>query len=264
MAEVSSKHVIRSKQGAEESMSALAELMRGGHVVAFTGAGISASAGIATYRDLKSVGSSGAMATRAASFEAVKNAVPTLTHRVLKRLTDKGLLTCVVTTNIDDLHAKSGLIPNEKQLIELHGNLFSERCDWCHTVYRRNFIVSQYTPLELTRGNVPLVSPASERCCQSCGKELRCTVVGTNQLLYEPTYWAAMEALSEAELALCIGTSHEVAPASAVPFYAKKVVMCNTEQTRGEKNVKVKVVVRAEADQTMKELWDRLYPHEVI
>lgn len=82
------------------------------------------------------------------SFET---AIPTYTHRALthmvlhppnhgeanKDITQRTLLNHVVTQNIDGLHRKSRL-PRKHQSI-LHGDIFTEVCDTCHTEHVRSY-----------------------------------------------------------------------------------------------------------------------------
>ncbi len=58
-------------------------------------------------------------------------AIPTYTHQALCKLAENNYLHFVISQNIDGLHHRSGL-PLDK-LAELHGNVFSEECEVCHT-----------------------------------------------------------------------------------------------------------------------------------
>ena len=58
-------------------------------------------------------------------------ASPTYTHRALCQLEANNYVHFVISQNIDGLHHRSGL-PIDK-LAELHGNVFSEECEVCHT-----------------------------------------------------------------------------------------------------------------------------------
>jgi NAD-dependent SIR2 family protein deacetylase len=61
-------------------------------------------------------------------------ALPTYTHQALCKLEENNYLHFVISQNIDGLHHRSGL-PLGK-LAELHGNVFSEECEVCHTQVR--------------------------------------------------------------------------------------------------------------------------------
>ena len=58
-------------------------------------------------------------------------AVPTYTHNALCTLAENNYLHFVISQNIDGLHHRSGL--QLDKLAELHGNVFSEECEMCHT-----------------------------------------------------------------------------------------------------------------------------------
>ncbi len=56
----------------------------------------------------------------------ITNALPNKAHKIISDLQDKYEVT-VVTQNIDDLHNKAG----SKNVIELHGNIFNYKCNFC-------------------------------------------------------------------------------------------------------------------------------------
>ena len=63
----------------------------------------------------------------------------------IARLYCSGLIKFVATTNVDDLHCKSGL-PKES-LAELHGNSFVEECEKCLKQYKQSFVTRTATGL---------------------------------------------------------------------------------------------------------------------
>lgn len=76
--------------------------------------------------DTSGVFSSGLVVKRILSF-----------FKVLKLLVEMGKVDFVVSQNVDGLHRRSGLPP--ENLAELHGNCFSEKCPRCKTEYLRDF-----------------------------------------------------------------------------------------------------------------------------
>jgi NAD-dependent deacetylase len=207
-------------------------IRRSKKVVALTGAGISVESGIPDFR-----GASGLWEKfdpmEYATIEAftanpkkvwamlwemgklVENSKPNSAHLVLARLEQMGLLSSVVTQNIDNLHQAAG----SKRVIEFHGN--SERlvCMICSRSYDRREVK---------------LEPLPPRCV--CHGVLKPNVV----FFGEPIPWGAhMEAREEAgscELMLVIGTSAVVSPASDLPVMAKKagatIVEVNLEETQ--------------------------------
>ena len=97
----------------DQLATALANQIKNGkHFIAFTGAGVSTSAGIPDFR-----GPEGAWTARAQGrqldFKATTTlqAIPTPTHMALVELQNRGLLKYLVSQNCDGLHRRSGILP---------------------------------------------------------------------------------------------------------------------------------------------------------
>lgn len=82
--------------------------------------------------------------------------LPSLAHRAIAELVRRELAAFVVTSNHDNLHAKSG-VPADK-LAELYGNCYVELCMQCATEFRR-----------------ATTFPALGRACERCGGKLKKT-----------------------------------------------------------------------------------------
>ena len=186
----------------------IAELIRNSkHCVAFTGAGISTSAGIGDYRgkggkwtemDRKEVTEKVAQdlkkdtpvyvrrqssllsedGTEEGSECVDEDGVPyeqlrpTYTHEALFKLVELGLLKYVISQNGDGLHGLSG-IP-EDRLSELHGNVFVEVCERCVHRYHRPYYVmddsvSQYYEDIEESGSSTISKPPHAIKCRQCG-----------------------------------------------------------------------------------------------
>ena len=185
--------------------SKIAELIRNSqHCVAFTGAGISTSAGIGDYRgkggkwtemdrqevtervskDLKKEtpvlvrrqssmlsedGTEDGEDEEGVPYEQLR---PTYTHEALVKLVELGLLKYVISQNGDSLHLLSG-IP-EDCLSELHGNVFVELCEGCGHCYHRPYYVmddaaSQYYEDLDECGSSTIQKPPYASKCAQCG-----------------------------------------------------------------------------------------------
>jgi NAD-dependent SIR2 family protein deacetylase len=87
-------------------------IKNGKHFIAFTGAGVSTSAGIPDFR-----GPEGAWTLRAQgrelNFQAATTlqAIPTPTHMALVELQNRGFLKYLISQNCDGLHRRSGILP---------------------------------------------------------------------------------------------------------------------------------------------------------
>lgn len=88
------------------------QIKDGKHFIAFTGAGVSTSAGIPDFR-----GPEGAWTLRAQGRElnfksnTTLQAIPTPTHMALVELQNRDILKYLVSQNCDGLHRRSGMLP---------------------------------------------------------------------------------------------------------------------------------------------------------
>jgi NAD-dependent SIR2 family protein deacetylase len=88
------------------------QIKNGKHFIAFTGAGVSTSAGIPDFR-----GPEGAWTLRAQgrqlNFKSTTTlqAIPTPTHMALVELQNRGFLKYLISQNCDGLHRRSGMLP---------------------------------------------------------------------------------------------------------------------------------------------------------
>jgi NAD-dependent SIR2 family protein deacetylase len=71
-------------------------------------------------------------------------AIPTPTHMALVELQNRGVLKHVVSQNVDGLHRKSGISPDE--ISELHGNNNLEHCKDCRKEYVRGLSLRVIIP----------------------------------------------------------------------------------------------------------------------
>jgi len=187
-----------------------------GPVVALTGAGVSTAAGIPDFRgpqglyvtrryDPEQVFELGAFLDDPVPFfdfsrdflTVLDDVVPTVTHRVLAELERRGLLTAVVTQNIDALHQRAG----SRRVIEVHGSYWTSTCLGCGRqvgVDRLRRVIREV--------DVP-------RC--DCGGVIKPDVV----FFGEPVRALdeAAEAIRRAGMLLVLGSSLTVFPAAWLP-----------------------------------------------
>lgn len=197
---------------------------------ALTGAGVSAESGIPTFR-----GEDGLWRTYRAENLAtpdafashpeivwewyrwrrsiISKAEPNAAHHALvdlERLSPEFLL---ITQNVDNLHRRAG----STKIVELHGNIFRDRC-----------------------AEEGIVSPAAETgddtvpLCR-CGGLLRPDVVWFGEVLPREALEEAFDAARRCDLMLVVGTSAFVQPAASLPIVAKQsgayVVEINKDPT---------------------------------
>lgn len=188
-------------------------------IVAFTGAGISTESGIPDYRGPGGVWEKNTPPTigdfrenpetraaywreRKERYPALRDTQPNVGHLALVRLQDAGLLSTVITQNIDGLHQKSGIEP--QRVIELHGTAHRVRCIDCGATWPADEIQRRLDTEPL---------PA----CDACGGRLRGATILFGETLPQDALHAAVIAARDADLMLVIGSSLIVQPAARLP-----------------------------------------------
>ena len=241
----------------------LAQLVRKAeHIVVHTGAGVSTSCGIPDFRGPKGVWTlekqeEAAQRKRKRSNAPVlkrekaevkwADAKPTATHMCLVGLHQAGKLQYTISQNVDGLHLRSG-IPRDR-LAELHGNLFMEICESCSKEIMH--------PEDL--GGVGF-KPTGRKC--ECGGIFRDFVLDWDDALPEIDLELSQQHSNEADLAICLGTSMQMEPASLLPLdtirngKAGKLVIINLQPT--VKDEYAHLVIRGDLDKVMVQLMEEL------
>jgi NAD-dependent deacetylase len=211
---------------------AAGRIKSGRRITAFTGAGISVESGIPPFRGpdglwnkydprvlhieyfLDHPGTCW-RAIREIFYDSLAAARPNAAHFALAALEKAGLLHCVITQNIDNLHHLAG----SKSVWEFHGNSRILICMGCSKQYRT-------TEVDLAE------EPPT---CRMCGGTLKPDFVFFGEPIPEP---AGTQSFLEAQLSdifLLIGTTGEVMPASLIPRAAKEkgahIIEINTEDS---------------------------------
>lgn len=211
--------------------AAAAKLSGAKHPVSFSGAGLSAESGIATFRDrtdsdaLWSKFDPMQIASQegfAADPEMVMDwynwrrktlaeALPNQAHMVLGNC--GGWVH--ITQNVDNLLEAGGA--NHEDVLHLHGTLLEDRCN-------ANCGYTETVELEKAKGLRP---------CPDCGEYIRPSVVWFGENLSETVLQSAMQAASAADVLLVVGTSAQVYPAAGLIEVARRhgadIVVVNTE-----------------------------------
>ena len=125
-------------------------------------------------------------------FEALATAEPNAGHLALAELERAGLVSAVVTQNIDGLHLSAG----SQNVIEVHGSIRTASCVEC--------------------GARVALDPAAPRC-QRCRSILKPDVVMFGELLPEGAMERASELARAAGLLLVVGSTLEVYPVAGLP-----------------------------------------------
>jgi NAD-dependent deacetylase len=202
-------------------VAALAALIRDARrIVAFTGAGMSTESGIPDFRSPGGVWDRNKPidfkeflrdpeARRETwrrglnTYPVVAAAEPNPAHLALVELERRGMLSAVVTQNIDGLHARAGHAPG--RVIEPHGHAHGVRCLDCDARSARAAVHER------------VLAGEAEPACRDCGGTLKPTSVSFGEPMpYEEVRRAEREALA-CDLMLVVGSSLVVYPAAGVP-----------------------------------------------
>jgi len=216
------------------------KILQIGEIVVLSGAGISTESGIPDFRspggiwsryDFNEYATIDALLSNPVKvfgffkqfIEPLSKATPNPAHNSLARLEEAGVVKVVITQNIDNLHQRAG----SKNVVELHGNALRSRCLKCLKVYPTDEI-------ETNKYGFPPI-------CPDCNGLIKPDVILFGEMLPEEALKKAYEYSSNAKLMLVIGTSGTVAPASGLPYIAKKngadIVEINIEPTIFTKSI---------------------------
>lgn len=222
-----------------DDVAALADLLRASRrVVVFTGAGISTESGIPDFRSpggiwtrmmpvqfqdyLSNPDARRTSWQRRFEMEETWNAVkPNAGHRAVAELVARGLVSHVITQNIDALHQASG-VP-DGQVIELHGNTTYARCLDCGL---RVEIADIRTHFD-AHGDAP--------GCAACNGIVKTATISFGQPMPEDEMLRAEAATLACDLMLVLGSSLAVFPAAGFPLMAvrngARLAILNREET---------------------------------
>jgi len=238
------------------SLEKVCKLIEKGKVVALTGAGISVESGIPHFRGKDGLWSKynpsifanvpGLLATFAARpgkivefvdefYSVLFDAKPNLAHLALAKMENKGLLDCVITQNIDNLHQDAG----SKSVFELHGNSYRLCCQKCQKkkIIPRDKLKNIVRLLRENKNSriklLKIFNQFFPKC--SCGGRFRIDIVLFGEMLPQDTVEESHRRLGTCDAVLLVGTSGVVYPAAGMPLIAKQrgaeIVEINTEES---------------------------------
>ena len=219
--------------------AALAALLRGARrAVVFTGAGMSTESGIPDFRSPGGIWTkmmpvqfqdyvADPQARRVSwqrrfEMEETWNATqPNQGHRIVAELVRRGIVSHVITQNIDNLHQAGG-VPDE-QVIELHGNTRYAKCLSCGARAE----IADIRAFFDAHGDAP--------DCKFCGGILKTATISFGQAMPQEEMARAQAACLSCDLVLAMGSSLVVYPAASFPLLAKKagarLAILNREET---------------------------------
>ena len=199
--------------------------------VVLTGAGISTESGIPDFRsptglwadvdpfEVASIQAFRRDPARVWSFyreriDVLLDAKPNAAHSALAQLERKGLVSAVVTQNIDMLHSRAG----SEEVVEVHGSIRSAQCLRCLWTEPAAAVLAQ-----LAQTPVP--------ACPQCGGPLKPGIVLFGEVLPAGAMERAVQLARGARLMLVVGSSLEVWPVGGLPLEARSLVIVNRGPT---------------------------------
>jgi len=221
----------RGEETMKELIAEAAEVIHQSKMtLALTGAGISVESGIPDFRsagglwskyDPEEYATIGAFREKPEKVwqmlrdmdEIVSNAKPNKAHIGLGELESMGLLQCIITQNVDNLHQAGGA----RNVIEYHGNSSTLSCLQCGRKYSAKDKQGEFPP----------------RC--ECNAILKPDVVFFGEAIPGDALNRSFMLASTAQALMVVGTSAVVSPANTIPGIAKrngaKIIEINKEET---------------------------------
>ena len=210
---------------------AAADLARSTYAIALTGAGVSTESGIPDFRGPSGIWTKDPEAEKRAYQSYAKfqrspkeywedrltgpsllgdldKMAPNPGHYALAELERMGVLKCVITQNIDNLHQKAG----NKSVLDYHGNAFKLRCVSCSA----RFEAREFDPQRLRmEGQLPPL-------CPRCGGVVKLDVVHFHEPIPADMAQQSLAEAGKCDLMLICGTSAVVYPFAMLPRVAKQ------------------------------------------
>ena len=195
-----------------------ATLAKAEHVVALTGAGVSAESGVPTFRDAQTGIWADYKPEELATPEAfaanprkvwdwyawrrqlVGDVEPNAGHVALAQLESLVPKVTLITQNVDGLHRRAG----SSEVLEFHGNIMVNRC------FAENVVLAED---EIKDGTPPI--------CRRCGSFVRPGVIWYGEAIDEHVLEQSFEACASSDLFISAGTSSQVYPAAGLVEIAK-------------------------------------------
>ncbi|MEO9327708.1 Sir2 family NAD-dependent protein deacetylase [Gordonia aurantiaca] len=261
----------------DDRIARAADLLGGGRVAVLTGAGISTESGIPDYRSpgspprtpmtLEMFLSSAEFrrhywARNHLGWRHMDAARPNQAHLALTDMQRAGLVSTVITQNVDMLHTKAGT----RKVLELHGCYGRVRCLGCDWRISRHRLAERLEELNpgfaervAGRGAIEVEPDADASLtdtsefvmidCPHCGGILKPDIVYFGETVAKPIVDQAFSAVDEADVLLVVGSSLTVMSglrfARRAHREGKPIVIVNRGPTRADELATLKIDHRA-------------------
>lgn len=240
-----------------------ADLLRGRRIALLTGAGVSTDSGIPAYRGEGATPRSNPMTIQTyladesarrrywvgghLGWRAFARADPNPGHRALAQMESTGVVSGVITQNVDGLHLRAG----SSHVIEVHGTMRRVLCLHCGQVFDRRDIavqIEELNPWITVPENVPLapdgdVLPESVEGfvlprCTVCEGMLKPDVVFFGEYVPQDRFKAAESLLRSSTAMIVAGSSLVVNSGVRLVERARRrsipLIIVNREPTRAD------------------------------
>lgn len=161
---------------------------------------------------------------------------PNQAHRKLAELEQEGILSAVITQNVDGLHQKAG----SKNVFELHGSSLKNYCCSCRKQFTFKVFLALRKQALVRETNDSASNPSLNGVprCPECGGIVRPDVVLYEEGLNQQVLQAAIKEISRADLMVVAGTSLVVYPAASLLQYFKgsHLAIVNLQPTAADRN----------------------------
>lgn len=253
----------------------LHHLLGQGPVAVITGAGVSTGSGIPAYRDqqgqwkhaqpiqhqdfLKSAATRRRYWARSyVGWPTMAHAIPNAGHHALARMASGGLVTTLITQNVDGLHHAAG----SQSVIELHGSIRQVRCLSCEARFPRSEVqewLRHANPdIDHEQARTARLAPDGDAHlvdsfyagfavpgCPGCGGMLKPDVVFFGDNVPRERVAEAMHAVEAADALLVVGSSLMVYSGYRFAEHAhrlgKPVIVINLGITRADHLLSLKI-----------------------
>jgi NAD-dependent SIR2 family protein deacetylase len=261
--------LLTTSAAAAEDLDALAGLLRGRRTAVLTGAGVSTDSGIPDYRG------AGAPVRVPMTFQhfladerarkrywagshlgwhRFRAATPNLGHRSLVALEDAGLVSGIVTQNVDGLHTRAG----SRHVVELHGSMDLVVCLSCGQAFGRDSIAArleEHNPVlahpervEIAPDGDAMVTDIDSFVvpdCSVCGGLLKPNVVFFGELVPTGKFAAAAALVRAADALVVAGSSLAVNSGIRLLELARRrklpIAVINRGATKGDGRALIKL-----------------------
>jgi NAD-dependent deacetylase len=136
----------------------------------------------------------------------MSSAKPNSAHYALARMEQLGIVKCVITQNVDNLHQRSGSV----EVVEFHGNLLRAICMKCKAI----------EPIEQVESRLTSGEDRPTRC-RKCGGLLKPDAVFFGEAIPSRALMISQIQAQKCDVLLVIGTSLQVFPAAQIPISVK-------------------------------------------